>query len=186
MSRAGAPSPYRSLSLWHDTLVAAGEDDLRPRPSLDGDLDVDVCVVGAGYTGLWTAYSLLAADPGLRVAVLEAQIAGFGASGRNGGWCSALFPASTAALARRHGRAAALAMRRAMNDTVAEVGRVVAAEASATSSRVRPVAGSTTGHERPEVPVTRRPAIQLCPGPPATVTTCRPSRNAISGRSHGE
>ena len=79
--------------------------------SLDGDLDVDVCVVGAGFTGLWTAYALLAADPRVRVAVLEAEIAGFGASGRNGGWCSALFPASTAALARRHGRDAALALR---------------------------------------------------------------------------
>jgi glycine/D-amino acid oxidase-like deaminating enzyme len=119
---------YRSLSLWHDTLVASGDDDLSPRPELEGDLDVDVCIVGAGFTGLWTAYTLLVEDPSVRVAVLEAEIAGFGASGRNGGWCSALFPASAAALARRHGREAALAMRRAMNATVSEVGRVVAAE----------------------------------------------------------
>jgi glycine/D-amino acid oxidase-like deaminating enzyme len=119
---------YRSLSLWHDTLVASGDDDLSPRPELEGDLDVDVCIVGAGFTGLWTAYTLLVEDPSVRVAVLEAEIAGFGASGRNGGWCSALFPASAAALARRHGREAALAMRRAMNATVSEVGRVVAVE----------------------------------------------------------
>jgi glycine/D-amino acid oxidase-like deaminating enzyme len=119
---------YRSLSLWHDTLVASGDDDLSPRPQLEEDLDVDVCIVGAGFTGLWTAYTLLVEDPSVRVAVLEAEIAGFGASGRNGGWCSALFPASAAALARRHGREAALAMRRAMNATVSEVGRVVAAE----------------------------------------------------------
>ena len=98
------------------------------RPPLDGDIEADVCVVGAGYTGLWTAHSLLVADPGLRVVLLEAEIAGFGASGRNGGWCSALFPASVAALAHRHGREAALAIRRAMNATVAEVGRAVAAE----------------------------------------------------------
>jgi glycine/D-amino acid oxidase-like deaminating enzyme len=124
----GTQTRYRSLSFWHDDLVASGEDELAPRPFLDGDLGVDVCIVGGGYTGLWTAHSLLAADPGLRVAVLEAQIAGFGASGRNGGWCSALFPASTTALARRHGRAAALAMRHAMNDTVTEVGRIVAVE----------------------------------------------------------
>ena len=58
------------------------------RPALAGDLDVDVAIVGAGYTGLWTAYYLLLADPGLRVAVLEAEHAGFGASGRNGGWLS--------------------------------------------------------------------------------------------------
>jgi glycine/D-amino acid oxidase-like deaminating enzyme len=124
----GPATGYRHLSLWHDTLAASGEDEFVPRPPLDGDTDADVCVVGAGYTGLWTARSLLLADPSLRVVVLEAQIAGFGASGRNGGWCSALFPASAGALAERHGRPAALAMRRAMNETVAEVGRAVADE----------------------------------------------------------
>ncbi|HVN12459.1 MAG TPA: FAD-dependent oxidoreductase, partial [Kineosporiaceae bacterium] len=122
------PSDYRSLSLWHDSLVTAGDDDLTPRAPLEGAHHADVCVVGAGFTGLWTAYSLLVADPRLSVMVLEAQIAGFGASGRNGGWCSALFPASAAALGRRHGREAALALRRAMNATVDEVGRVIAAE----------------------------------------------------------
>ena len=60
--------------------------------------------------------------------MLEKEIAGFGASGRNGGWCSALFPASTESLERRHGIDGALAMRRAMIDTVAEVGRVTLAE----------------------------------------------------------
>jgi glycine/D-amino acid oxidase-like deaminating enzyme len=114
--------------LWHDSLVADGTDDLAPRPALDGDTQVDVCIVGGGYTGLWTAYYLLRDDPSLSVLVVEAEIAGFGASGRNGGWCSALFPPSTTALARRHGRDAALAMRRAMNATVAEVGRVAADE----------------------------------------------------------
>jgi glycine/D-amino acid oxidase-like deaminating enzyme len=72
------------MSFW---LGTAG--DLTPRPSLDGDLEVDVAIVGAGYTGLWTAYYLASADPALRIAVVEAEIAGFGASGRNGGWCSA-------------------------------------------------------------------------------------------------
>ncbi|HYJ74173.1 MAG TPA: FAD-binding oxidoreductase [Kineosporiaceae bacterium] len=128
MATTSTAAAYRSLSLWHDTLLTSGDDDLVPRPALDGDLEVDVCVVGAGFTGLWTAYSLLTADPSVRVAVLEAEIAGFGASGRNGGWCSALFPASAAALSRRHGRDAALALRRAMNATVTEVGRVVDAE----------------------------------------------------------
>ena len=113
--------------LWMDQVVADG-DDLAPRPPLDGDTEVDVAVVGAGFTGLWTAYHLLRGDPGLRVLVVERQVAGFGASGRNGGWCSALFPASEAALTRRHGRAAALAMGAAMRDTVDEVGKAVAAE----------------------------------------------------------
>ena len=58
-----------------------------------------------------------------QIIVLEKEIAGFGASGRNGGWCSALFPRSTASLERAHGRDAALAMRRAMIATVDEVGR---------------------------------------------------------------
>ena len=79
--------------LWMDQVVADG-DDLAPRPPLDGDTEVDVAIVGAGFTGLWTAYHLLRGDPGLRVLVVERQVAGFGASGRNGGWCSALFPAS--------------------------------------------------------------------------------------------
>lgn len=118
---------YRGLSLWHDQAAEAG-DDLSPRPALAGDVQVDVCIVGAGFTGLWTAYYLALHDPTLRVAVVEAEIAGFGASGRNGGWCSALFPASTSALDARHGRDAALAMRRAMNDTVDEVGRVASTE----------------------------------------------------------
>src|ERR687890_586507 len=81
---------YRGLSLWLDNCG----DDLTPRASLPGDRDADVCIVGAGYTGLWTAYYLLRADSRLRVVLLEKEIAGYGASGRNGGWCSALFPAS--------------------------------------------------------------------------------------------
>lgn len=119
---------YRELSFWFDSLVESGADDLAPRPALSGDCEVDVAIVGAGLTGLWSAYYLLKRDPGLRVILLEKEIAGFGASGRNGGWCSALFPSSTAALERRHGLDAALAMRRAMIDTVAEVGRAAAAE----------------------------------------------------------
>src|SRR5262249_15966617 len=75
-------------SLW----PAQVDDDLTPQPALDGDLDVDVAIVGAGYTGLWTAYYLTEADPSLRIVVVEANIAGYGASGRNGGWCSALLP----------------------------------------------------------------------------------------------
>lgn len=115
---------YRALSFWHATV----DDDLTPRTSVRGDLDTDVAIIGAGLTGLWTAYYLLEADPSLRVVLLEKHVAGFGASGRNGGWCSALFPASTVALERRHGLERALAMRRAMIDTVDEVGRVAAKE----------------------------------------------------------
>jgi len=115
---------YRSLSLWWDGL----EGPLRPRPSLDRDIDIDVAIVGAGFTGLWTARSLLEAAPDLRVALLESEVAGFGASGRNGGWCSALFAASDARIAREHGPDAARAMRRAMQGTVDEVAASIEAE----------------------------------------------------------
>jgi glycine/D-amino acid oxidase-like deaminating enzyme len=98
------------------------------RPPLPGDLDVDVAIVGAGYTGLWTAYSLRVLDPHLRIAVIEREVAGFGASGRNGGWCSAFFAGSRDASARAHGRDAAIALQRAMFATVDEVGRVAAEE----------------------------------------------------------
>lgn len=115
---------YRRLSLWLDTVP----DPLAPREPLPGDRDVDVAIVGAGYTGLWTAYYLAERDPSLRIAVLERDVAGFGASGRNGGWCSALFPASTAKVARLYGRGGAVELKRALHATVDEVGRVAAAE----------------------------------------------------------
>lgn len=118
------PDGYRALSLWHDTVG----DDLTPRPALGGDLDVDVAVVGAGYTGLWTAYHLLTADPSIRVAVLEKHIAGYGASGRNGGWVSALFPTSLERLAAEGGRDGAMRMQQRLYDTVPEIGRIAEAE----------------------------------------------------------
>ena len=85
-------------------------------------------IVGAGLTGLWTAYYLRRADPSLRIAVLEAEVAGFGASGRNGGWCSALFPTSWDLLVRESSPKGALRLHRAMQDTVREVGRVTELE----------------------------------------------------------
>ena len=124
-----APSPasgtaYRELSYWFDSLPSP----VRQRPGLEGDLEVDVAVVGAGYTGLWTAYYLSKSDPSIRVVVLERETAGFGASGRNGGWCSALFATSPAKLVRTYGKAAEETLRRALEETVDEVGAVTAEE----------------------------------------------------------
>lgn len=97
-------------SLW----VATSGEDWTPRPPLDSSVgSVDVAIVGGGFTGLWTARYLLEAEPSLSVLVIEAELCGFGASGRNGGWCSALFPATEAMPA----------MRAAMNAAVDEVGR---------------------------------------------------------------
>ena len=111
-------------SLWQHT----AQEAISPRSPMPGDGEADVAIVGAGYTGLWTAYYLKQLDPSLRIALVEREFAGFGASGRNGGWCSALFPLASSALARRHGVDGAVAMRRAMHDAVVEVGRVADTE----------------------------------------------------------
>ena len=99
-----------------------------PRPALPGDREADVCIVGAGYTGLWTAYYLKRADPSLRIVVLEARFAGFGASGRNGGWLSGLVPGDRNRMALQHGRGGVVVWQRALNDSVDEVIDVAARE----------------------------------------------------------
>ncbi|MDX6218742.1 MAG: hypothetical protein QOJ48_423, partial [Frankiales bacterium] len=106
------------MILWQDQLPAQ-----EPRAPLPGDTDADVCIVGAGYTGLWTALHLRRLDPTLRVLVVERDVAGAGASGRNGGWCSALFPTSWHRIARDAGREGVVAMQRALEDSVDEIGR---------------------------------------------------------------
>ena len=73
---------WRTISLWMDQL----NEPLVARAALEHDLDVDVAIIGAGYTGLWTAYYLKRQAPDLNIVIIEAQTAGFGASGRNGGW----------------------------------------------------------------------------------------------------
>ncbi len=120
MALSGLTAP----GLWSDTLAASR----RVYDPLTGATTADVAIVGAGFTGLWTAYYLVRADPSLRVVVLEAETVGFGASGRNGGWCSALFAASRQKVAERYGRPASLALHGEMQRTVDEVGRVAAAE----------------------------------------------------------
>lgn len=114
------------LSLWWDQLP----DDLTMPlgAPLEGDAGFDVAIVGGGYTGLWTAYYLQQADPTVRICVIEANVAGFGASGRNGGWASALFPASLRQLAQRSDRETAVRMKQIMHDTVDEIGRVASDE----------------------------------------------------------
>lgn len=139
---------YRSISLWFDGVPGG----LHPRPALDSDVDVDVAIVGAGYTGLWTAYYLARSDPSLRIAIVEKEIAGFGASGRNGGWCSALFAAKRKKIAKHSGRGAAVAMQRAMFETIDEVGRVVKEESiDAHFEKGGTVVAATTPAQLPRV-----------------------------------
>jgi glycine/D-amino acid oxidase-like deaminating enzyme len=98
------------------------------RPPLDGDRHADVCIVGGGFTGLWTAYYLSRERPDAEIVVLEREFAGFGASGRNGGWVSDHFAGHRAQMARSHGREAVIAMQRALQATIDEIAAVSAEE----------------------------------------------------------
>lgn len=107
---------------WHQL----GEPRLRP--GLPGDLTTDVAIVGAGYTGLWSAYYLKQAKPEWRVVVIEQEHVGFGASGRNGGWLTNSITGGREQYVKTHGKQEAERFQLAMNDTVDEVIRVATAE----------------------------------------------------------
>lgn len=111
-----------SVSFWLET----SGDDLAPRAPLGGSTDADVAILGAGLTGLWTAFYLKRRDPSLRIVVVEREVAGFGASGRNGAWCAPDLNISMDRLARLHGEDAARRMQQATYDAVDEVGRACA------------------------------------------------------------
>ncbi|MGW0549725.1 NAD(P)/FAD-dependent oxidoreductase [Streptomyces altiplanensis] len=110
------------ISYWY-----ANEGIPAPREPLPGDATADVCIVGGGYTGLWTAYYLKKAVPFLNITVLEGKFCGFGASGRNGGWLYNGI-AGRDRYAKLHGHDAAVRLQQAMNDTVTEVITTAAAE----------------------------------------------------------
>ena len=121
---------WKNISLWMDQL----DEPLQPRAALPGDAKADVAIIGAGYTGLWTAYYLKQQAPQLRVTILEAETAGFGASGRNGGWVIGGLSGDTALLEKlppeqRHDA------RTVLHDIPNEVGRVVAQEGIACDFR---------------------------------------------------
>lgn len=124
MTRSERAATYAQYSFWLET----SGDDLTPRPALEGVVEADVAILGAGFTGLWTAYYLLEREPSIKVIVLEQRIAGFGASGRNGGWLYPGFPLSLGELARRYGAETARAVHYAMRQTVDEVERVLEQE----------------------------------------------------------
>ena len=115
---------YRSLSLWHDTYPGL----LEPRLPLAADTQVDIAIVGGGYTGLWTAYYLLRLDPSLRIVVIEKEIVGFGASGRNGGWCVGELAAGPDRHEQIADNDAARRFLAELFDSVDEVGRVTKRE----------------------------------------------------------
>lgn len=115
---------YRKQSFWLDEVPGS----LEPRASLDTDTHADVAIIGAGYTGLWTAWYLKKHAPDLGIAIVEAEIAGFGASGRNGGWCTSYINGLEKQIGDSATRNEAIAFQRQMFDAVKEVGRVSTAE----------------------------------------------------------
>lgn len=115
---------YSKLSLW----LATFPDSLEPRPALDGDIETDVAIVGGGFTGLWTAYYLAERDPSLSITVIERDICGFGASGRNGGWCVGELVAGIEGYEQRSNYDAARRLIDYVHGSVDEVGRVARAE----------------------------------------------------------
>jgi len=115
---------YGSVSLWLDTL----ENAIVRRPALRDELTADVVIVGAGFIGLWTAYCLAVADPALVIVVLEAEVAGFGAAGRNAGFASAGIAGQAQAYLRRGGWEGVRRGERAMIDGIDYIGDVVRRE----------------------------------------------------------
>lgn len=140
---------YSKTSFW---LEDAG-DNLTPRPPLVRSEEVDVAILGAGYTGMWTAYSLLRAQPRLKVAIVEGEIAGYGASGRNGGWCSPRFPLSASAMTRLWGADAARSVLLALQQAVDGIAE--AAEREGIDACFRPAGTLTVARGAHQLPALR-------------------------------
>lgn len=115
---------YRNISYWFDSL----DEEVKAAPSSLRPDEVDVVIVGAGFTGLWTAYYLHQQAPELDIAVFEQETVGFGASGRNGGWCLGAIVGIAGLIGREKSREQGLAFQRLAFETVDEVGRVTAEE----------------------------------------------------------
>jgi glycine/D-amino acid oxidase-like deaminating enzyme len=151
---------YRKESFW---LESCGED-LVPRPALRGHLTADVVIVGAGFTGLWTAYYLLTARPSLKVIVLESKIAGFGASGRNGGGCSGRL-GNQATLRARWSPDELERMQQAQEGTLEEIKRVIEAHNINCDFKLAGGLSIATGPEQLPALRTAAAAIRSNPGP---------------------
>lgn len=115
---------YRQRSLWLDGMPSS----LAPRPHVPGDVTCDVAIVGAGFTGLWTAYYLKSLAPELHVSILEREIAGFGASGRNGGTVGGGVSGNPRVYARHHDPELVRNAERLTYQAVDDIARVIEKE----------------------------------------------------------
>ncbi len=125
------PARIGQISHWH---AAMGGPPPR-RPALTGDAHADVCIVGAGYTGLWTAWYLRDRNPDLNILIVEREFAGFGASGRNGGWLTGGFAWDHERYLANGSADQVRAMVRAMEGTVDQV--IAVAEAQGIDAHIR-------------------------------------------------
>lgn len=112
------------VSFWYADIGGLPEH----RAALSGDVQADVCIIGAGYTGLWTAYYLLKSNPALKVVIVEKEFAGFGASGRNGGWLTGGFGWPRAKYLQNGDRDSVIRLDRALIGTVDEIIKVAELE----------------------------------------------------------
>jgi glycine/D-amino acid oxidase-like deaminating enzyme len=109
---------HTRLGYW---IEEAGE--VAPRPALGGDLEADVLVVGGGYTGMWSAWYARQLEPEARVVLLESEeLCGHGPSGRNGGFCNAMW-FQLASMRERWGAEGALASAHAAQEAVGRIER---------------------------------------------------------------
>ena len=108
-------SDFATRSFW------LGRKPYEPGAPLDGDRSADIVIMGGGFTGLWSAIHLKDADPGLDIVVLEREVIGYGASGRNGGFCMTMVERNIAQLMRRVGPEQARAQHLAMVEAVREL-----------------------------------------------------------------
>ena len=106
---------YQTRSYW------LGHKPYEPTGRLDGDLSADIVIMGGGFTGLWSAIQLKDADPALDIVLLEANVIGYGASGRNGGFAMTMVERNIAQLVRRVGPEQARAQHLAMVETLHEI-----------------------------------------------------------------
>ena len=141
------PRKIGDISFWYADIGLPSQR----RKALAGDTTADVAIIGAGYTGLWAAYYLKKADPALDVLVIEKEFAGYGASGRNGGWLTGGFSWSREKYIRAGGtRQGVIDMGRALRGTVDEVIRVAEAQ-GIDEARLLGITGETLGLAAPGI-----------------------------------
>jgi glycine/D-amino acid oxidase-like deaminating enzyme len=128
-------------------------------------MNADIAIVGAGFTGLWSAYYLKRAKPSLRIVVLEAEQAGFGASGRNGGWVSGFFSGPARAYEGRAGAGGSYgALQRAMFETVEEIAGAIEelgidADLARSGNLTVAIGRAQLAHLREEIAAARRHGV---------------------------